>query len=216
MNEFIDVYEDIIWRKEQLLTCKVLPFLHNFTTSHKEFLIKYSIPIIYSLWEGFVQNAFQTYVRELNKLNLNRLDYCNNIVLHTFETKFPQFKEYPLEYRKREYFVVALQNFLDGQFEITNKIDTESNVGLEVLNKLLRKFNLDEIPSYPYKQELKNLLMYRNRISHGDISLVIDANNIDDFITRINDFIKLIEDLMELIIDRFKEGFNVRGSYLKP
>lgn len=215
MNEFTDICEDINWRKEQLLTCKTLPFMHSFTDTHKEFLIKYSIPIIYSLWEGFVQNSFQTYIRELNKLNLNRQQYCNNIILHTLESRFPQFKDYPFDYKKRERFIINLEVFLSGQFVVASKIDTQSNVALDVLNKLLHKFNLQEVASHPYKQQLKDLLMYRNRISHGDISLVIDSTNVNDFVDRINDFILLIEELMDKLLLIFKEGYNTTKSYLK-
>ena len=68
MNLFDDILEDIVWRKDQLLMAKTIPFLHSFSDSHKEFLIKHSIPTIYAIWEGFVQNSFQIYVRELNKL----------------------------------------------------------------------------------------------------------------------------------------------------
>jgi hypothetical protein len=215
MNNFEDIAEDIIWRKDELLTCKTLPFLHDFTDIHKEFLIKHSIPIIYSIWEGFVQTSFQTYIRELNKLNLTRFHYCNNIIIHTLESKFPQFKEYPVEYRKKDNFITNLEVFLAGQFEISNKVNTESNVAFDVLNKLLSKFNLQEIPNHPFKQGLKDLLMQRNRIAHGDNSLVVNSTNFDDFVQKINDFIILIEELMELIHERFKEGYNVKKSYLK-
>lgn len=216
MVSFIDIIEDIEWRKEQLLMCKTIPFLNDFSSSHREFLIKHSIPVVYSIWEGFVQSAFQTYVRELNRLSLDRRQYCNNIIVHTLETKFPQFREYPSDYNKRERFIDRLEDFLAGQFEITTIIDTESNVGFDVINKLLHKFNLQDLPHYPYKQELKSLLMHRNRISHGDSSLVINSDNTQEFIDKISEFTRLIEDLMEMILERFKIGFNMVKSYLRP
>lgn len=215
MNNFTDISEDINWRKGQLLICKTLPFLHSFSDDHKFFLVKNSIPIIYSIWEGFVQCSFQTYARELNRLNLSKQELCNNIVVHTLESKFPQLRSYPLDYTKRERFITQFDDFLINSFSINNKVDTESNVGLSVLNKLLHKFNLQNIPHYPYEQDLKNLLAFRNRISHGDISLVVNGSNIDEYTTRINSFNNTIEDLMDLVLERFVDGFNHSKSYLK-
>lgn len=61
MFQFEDIIDDITWREEQLLIAKTIPYSHSFSNSHKEFLIKHSIPTIYAIWEGFVQNAFQSY-----------------------------------------------------------------------------------------------------------------------------------------------------------
>ncbi len=216
MNDFDDITEDIEWRKEQLLIAKTLPFLHDFSDSHKEFLIKYTIPTIYAVWEGFVQNSFQIYIRELNKLNLTKNDFCLNILTHTIESSFPQLKEYPQEFNKRINFINRLNNYLQETFIITSIINTQSNVELEVLNRLLHRFNLDLIPVNPYRIQLQTLLKFRNRIAHGDISLVINHDNMDDFKERIEKFIILIIDLMEKVHNIMHEGFNNSKSYLKP
>ncbi len=215
MNTFDEILEDIDWRKEQLLIVKTLPFLHDFSDSHKEFLIKYSIPTIYSLWEGFVQNSFQIYIRELNKLELKREEFCMNILTHSLEAYFPQFKEYPQEFGKKMNFIHKLHIHFEEDFRISSKVSTESNVEIEVINKLCHRFNLELLPNFPYKQRLKDFLKFRNRISHGDISLVVNQDNIDDFKTRIDTFINLVEDLMQEVYQRIKKGFNENKSYLK-
>jgi hypothetical protein len=212
MNLFDDILEDIAWRKEQLLMAKTIPFLHSFSDSHKEFLIKHSIPTIYAIWEGFVQNSFQIYVRELNKLGLRRNDYCINIFTHSLEASFPQFKEFPKEFPKKMTFMEKMNNYLEEDFRVSAKINTESNVELEVINKLCTRFNLELLPNHPYKQKLKDLLMFRNRIAHGDNSLVVDIENFKD---NIESYILLIEDLMEEVYNRMITAFNNDKSYLK-
>lgn len=215
MVSFDEISEDIIWRKEQLLIAKTLPYIHNFSESHKGFLIKYSIPTIYAIWEGFVQNSFQIYVRELNKLELNKNDYCLNILAHSVDSSFPQMKEYPLEFDKRAKFISKLDNFLEEDFRISPIIKTESNVELEMINKILHRFNLKPLPVHPYKQQLKVLLKYRNRIAHGDISLVITPDNIEDFKRRIDDFVNLVENLMIEVFQKISNGYNIDKSHLR-
>jgi hypothetical protein len=215
MLAFDDITEDIVWRSEQLLIAKTLPHTYNYSDLHKEFLIKYSIPTIYAIWEGFVQHSFQIYVRELNKLSLSKNDFCINILAHSVDSSFPQLKEYPIIFDGRIKFISKLNDYLQEEFRISSIIKTESNVELEMINKILHRFNLKPIPSHPYKQQLKDLLKYRNRISHGDNSLVISKDNIDDFKTRIDNFVSLIENLMQEVFLRINIGYNVDKSHLK-
>lgn len=213
MNQLDDIIEDIEWRKTQLLIVKTLPFLHDFSEEHKEFLIKYSIPTIYAIWEGYVQNSFQIYIRELNRLGLQRKDFCLNILSHSLDASFPQFKEYPKEFDKKMVFISKLEKFIDDEFRISSIINTESNVELEVINRICLRFNIDELPKHPYKQQLKDLLKFRNRIAHGDISFVINSDNFEDFKLRIDNFINLIENLMQEIYDRMFLAFHTNETY---
>ncbi|PWV51726.1 MAE_28990/MAE_18760 family HEPN-like nuclease [Chitinophaga sp. S165] len=212
MLPFEEISEDIIWRNEQLLIAKTLPYTHDFSDAHKEFLIKHSIPTIYAVWEGFVQNSFQIYVRELNKLSLSKNEFCINILAHSVDSSFPQFKEYPIEFEKRTKFIVKLDSYFQGDFRISSIINTESNVELEVINRILNRFNLKPIPAYPYKQQLRDLLKYRNRISHGDISLVITESEFKD---QIDNFVQLVKKLMDEVFQRILDGYNVDKSHLR-
>jgi hypothetical protein len=83
-----------------------------------------------------------------------------------------------------------------------------------MLNKILYRFSLNPIPSYPYRQNLKDLLKFRNRIAHGDIFLVVDESTIDDFMRRIEDFVILVKELMELVCQNIISGYKEEKSYL--
>ena len=215
MQQFEEIFEDITWRNEQLLIAKTIPFLYDFSDDHKAFLIKYSIPTIYAVWEGFVQNSFQVYVRELNKLSLQRNDFCANLVTHSVDSDFPQLKEYPFEFDKKIRFVSKLDTYFQSSFTISPKINTQSNVELEVLNRLLGRFNLKPVTDYPYKQQLKDFLQLRNRIAHGDNSLIISNDNIEDFKTRINESVVLVESLMQEVCQKIVNGYNDDKSHLR-
>ncbi len=65
-----DLFQDISWRIGELSQIKTIPFRYKMTKENKSMLIKYSVPSIYALWEGFVVSSFQSYRREINALNI--------------------------------------------------------------------------------------------------------------------------------------------------
>jgi hypothetical protein len=74
MKLFIqEILADINWRVSELATIKSLPIKYSFRPDHKELQIKYSIPAIYAIWEGFVKNTFTIYSTHLNSLNITRI-----------------------------------------------------------------------------------------------------------------------------------------------
>lgn len=64
---FIDeINSDIQWRMSELASLKSIPLRYNLLPHHKEMLIKYTIPSIYALWEGFVKNSFELYIMRIS------------------------------------------------------------------------------------------------------------------------------------------------------
>jgi hypothetical protein len=99
---------DINERKKTMLSLKTLTLRYRFREDDQRLLIHHSIPIIYSIWEGFVQTSFQTYIRELNKLELTLDIVCDSLLIFYFETQFKQFAEYPKKpENKVKFFVTA-------------------------------------------------------------------------------------------------------------
>lgn len=82
-----EIIADINWRVSELASLKTIPFRYNITESHKNILIKYTMPSIYSLWEGFIKSSFQSYIRELNNLNIPIQNTHINLLTHTITTK---------------------------------------------------------------------------------------------------------------------------------
>jgi hypothetical protein len=54
--------EDIDWRVSELMTIKTFPLHYELSEHHKKFFLKYSVPSIYAVWEGFVKNSFRLYM----------------------------------------------------------------------------------------------------------------------------------------------------------
>lgn len=213
-----EIMSDIDERRELMSWVNLVCARYGFLEEDEQLFLTYSIPIVYSIWEGFVQTSFQIYVRELNKLQLNIDDVCDPILIYHMESKFPQFKQYPKEdadkfTKKVDFFNNLRQFYKTNPLEIKPEISTESNVGFKVLNRILKEFSLEEIPKvprpgYPLNTELHKLLDTRNKIAHGQKSAIV-VNRED-----LERAIKVVEELMDLVFDRIKTGF-IEKSYLK-
>ncbi|MFM6205615.1 MAE_28990/MAE_18760 family HEPN-like nuclease, partial [Planktothrix sp.] len=183
-----EIMSDIEERRELMSRIKALCPRYNFSSEDEELFLNYSIPIVYSIWEGFIQTYFQIYIRELNKLNLNINNICHSILIYHIESEFPQFKQYPEKdklIRKVNFFEKLGQFYQCNTLEISPKVNTESNVGFKVLNRILTDFNLETIPEYPEPQYSlrddldKFLLKIRNSVAHGQNSIVVKREDLE-------------------------------------
>ena len=147
---------------------------YRLSRKHSSLLSVQSISILYSYWEGFVQNSFRLYIEYLNSLNIDFTMFSDDIIIFHMDKTF---KQYPEKNRQKISFYEKLQDhFLQNRHDIFQVVDTESNVGFTVLNKLLSQFSLEKFPeyweqyTYPHpnlKQTLDSFLRYRNGVAHG-------------------------------------------------
>lgn len=185
---------------------------YNLSSKHREIFSVQSISMMYSLWEGFVQKSFNLYIDELNKTHMSMDMFCDEIIVYHMENSFKQFNEYPVKVNKKAKFFASLREFyLDDVCTISRIVDTDSNVGLEVLNKLLRRFALEQFPDHwaeythpnpNLKDSLKLFLRLRNEVAHGcDLT-----SNIDQMVY--DRFKKVVIDLMWEVRSRMIAGLN--------
>jgi len=208
-----EITSDIETRLSSMSSIKTLTSRYNLLDYDKNLLLQHSIPMTYSIWEGFIQQAFQIYIRTLNRLELSFNTLCKPMLIFHLENKFKQFTEYPKSLNKKLLFFKGLNQFYHTEkIDINPVVNTESNVGFAVLNKILAEFNLETIPEYheprySLKDELdKSLLKIRNNISHGQNSIVVTTNDI----TRA---VRLVTLLMDLVFERIRNGF-IGQTYL--
>lgn len=211
-----DIISDIDEREELMFWVKSLHPRYGFSERDEQLFLSYSIPIVYSIWEGFVQTSFQIYIRELNKLELTINNVCEPILVYSMESKFRQFKQYPnpkseedkpkIVKNKVKFFNDLELFYKSTTLEINPNINTESNVGFNILNRILTDFNLEKIPDYlearySLKDELHTLLQIRNAVAHGQKKSIVVSR--EDLERAIN----LVKKLMPLVFERIKTGF---------
>ncbi len=171
--EIIEERETILFEIERSLFTK----RYNLSRKHIEIFSVQSISMIYSIWEGFIQKAFQLYIDEINKTEINIFSYSDEIIIHHMENSFKQLREYPNKnIKKIDYFNKLNHFYRQDKHIIYRLIDTESNVSFEVLNQLLKTFSLETFPefwhiySYPQpnlKETMFQFLRLRNTVAHG-------------------------------------------------
>jgi hypothetical protein len=197
---------EITWRTSEISIVKAVPFLFPFSHEQRSTLKKHTIPIFYSLWEGFVVEAFGIYAREINSLQLNKDQICLQLLTHSVDSKY-KLRQGRTEFSNQIRFVQEVIQHFSDQIEIPVEVPTESNVNWKVINSILTRFNLKQLPEHPHKKSLDRLLFFRNKLSHGENSIPIDQPLIDEMSN-------VVISSMHEVTDKIIDGFYTR-SYLR-
>lgn len=185
---------------------------YRLSQKHLNIFTVQSIAMIYSIWEGYVQESFQLYIRYINSLNINFSELSDEIVVFHMDNSFKQFHQYPQKNTGKVKFYEGLKkHFLESHHQLYQRVDTESNLGFDVLNKLLSQFSLETLnenweqyrkPNTNLKEMMSDLLRYRNGVAHGgDISSEEKVTQ-----TVYNKYRQLVNDLMYEMHNRFMLG----------
>jgi hypothetical protein len=204
MTTFIDeILADIDWRVSQLATLKSIPIRYSFSPEHKELQIKYTIPAIYAIWEGFVKSCFIIYSNHLNTLSIGRSEIAMPLLTHHLDSEC-DFNNPRINFDSKQKMVTLLDSLLSDIVTIKPSVPTESNVNFKVLDKILERFCIDKV-SADYDRQLNKLLLFRNKIAHGENSISVN-------LTHVNEFISTVENLMLDIVINVEQNAKV-GTY---
>lgn len=201
-----ELEEEIKWRIAEISMLKTIPHLYGFHDCHKVVIQKYSIPALYSLWEGFFVASMELYIRKINELNLNRENIHINIVTYDLDCKY-QLGNPRVNIKNKIKIAKELEEFFDSKITISSKIQTESNVNYKVLNKVLKCFNLEEFDEEYFKDGLNRLLMYRNSIAHGENSFEISEKTIFELSEIV---VRCMDNLYDILLDGIKSKTYLR------
>ena len=198
---------DIDWRNGELAELRVILHKAHLTTNQKQTYIRYIVPAIYALWEGFVKNSFELYGKEINSSGLPLASLHENLLTHAINNhdKLALDRE-RTNFKTQKEFSLLIREFLNRPFPLQNKLPTKSNVNSEVLSDLFCKYNIGELEQKTGKR-LDKLLWFRNTIAHGDNSIPVKEEHIDEFA-------KLFQDLMLDLFNRIDFAVKNR-TYLK-
>ena len=102
--------------------------------------------------------------------------------------------------------VSIIDSLLTDIVTIKPSVPTESNVNFKVLNKILERFCIDKVPDH-YDSKLNKLLLFRNKVAHGDNSISVNM-------THVTEFISTVENLMLDVAINVEQNERV-GTYKK-
>lgn len=210
------ISHEIIWRTDEIAILKTLPFHSNLSKQQKETLRKHTIPALYSLWEGFVKDAFSHYIDELNGLEITIDNIAPEILVHSIDIHYIRNKDYlneiPKDFQKSIKRITKFVNDFKEDINVNiivipKTLPTESNINYDVITKILLRFNLEVLPKNPFESDLNKLLRFRNNSAHGDFSIPVKPEVVDQFS-------QLIIDLMSEVLLRIDNGY-MNKTYLK-
>ena len=188
MEPFIEeILADIDWRVSELAILKSIPIKYSLSPNHKKLYIKYSIPSLYSIWEGFVKSVFIIYSNHLNSLYISRSDISISLLTHSLDSEC-DFNNPRSSFNAKVKMVKLIDNILNETIKINPNIPTESNINCKVLNKILERFCIPSVDT-SYERRLNKFLKFRNMIAHGENALSVEMSHLVEFVS-------LIEDLM--------------------
>lgn len=197
------------WRVNEITTLKTVPFLYLLTDEQKKVLQKYSIPSIYSLWEGFVAESFSLYIKELNQLNLTTGQISKIIITNDLDTRY-KLSDGRKNFEKKVSLVNNIYCYISSSVNLSTNISTQSNVNFNVINQILSRFNLELLPENPFRKNLDKLVFIRNNIAHGRAINPMEQRTISDLSIVAID---VIYEVFNRIIDGYRNKTYLENSF---
>lgn len=182
---FTHVYEqleeDFSWRRDEIRLLHNQLLKMDLEDEKKRFR-KAMIAMLYSHFEGFCYASLSLYIDVVNSLKLQRSQVNQYLVtasmaeiFREYENKerksslFKKLDDSKLHHFSRQVdFIAQMNDFLSEEVKIPSiVVDTENNIGPDVLRKLLFRLGLPYDEFQIHRGEIMQLLNSRNGIAHG-------------------------------------------------
>jgi len=132
-----------------------------------QIILKYTIPMIYSHWEGYVVTSLRKVNRYLNSLQYTSNEFNIHLLTLSYERNLKALEQ-SLAYKSKLSNLDIIMNKLTEDVSFEEKIDVKSNLKYKVLEDLCFKFNLNIDNFKEYENKLERLMRIRNGIAHGE------------------------------------------------
>jgi len=190
------IAQEFAWRRKELTNLK------NLSLSAKESiqstLLKTSVTLLYSHWEGFVKKASIAYCEYINHQGLDYGQLKGNFSVCAVINEFQG--QYPHKNFRSLFKVLNDESLFNKSCRIDTEkyIDTGSNLNSEVLKEITQKVGVD-YSLYELKENLidEKFLGLRNAVSHGEYRLITE----DDFIELYTEVTSLINIFKNQIVN---------------
>jgi len=229
---------DLTWRQDELRHLRNQFGLTSISgEGYYNLYSKVLVVMLYSHFEGFCKYAFKLYIDAINDDQITCLDASEYIAAAYLTDIFqdienPQRKNNkrchlfkgPLEPKSIEKFrqffqhirfIGEIENILSTKIHISDKIsdnivDTKSNLGPDVVEKILYRLGLPHDNFGEYNGKIRTLVSFRDEFAHGKSNIrcinMTDYNNIE---TEIYSF---MSELMILLTDAIDAKYYLKSD----
>lgn len=212
---FVDMLgKDSSWRKHELSVMRKL--VDSAQGNAKHSVIRASVVMLYSHWEGHIKQAGKLYISYLNFLGLKYGVMKENNLSVALLSRFhgdSQSKNY-FSYEKYVDFVMDKVSKEKFSVDSDKVINTRSNLQVDVLCEILAVIGIDNTLFMANKLYIdEQLLKYRNSIAHGEDTRRNEEIKLDAITYR-----ELHSKIVELIttFDDKISNHVVLGDFRKP
>ncbi|WP_143883883.1 MAE_28990/MAE_18760 family HEPN-like nuclease [Chryseobacterium binzhouense] len=194
--------EDYAWRRKEL---KIINDYVPETPSPKQSAsLRFSVPILYAHWEGFVKKSTEIYLEYVAKKYLKHKELRPQFIALSLSKKIGNLEIKNIEEKSKT--VEFLINELDKNSNIltTNVIQTKSNLKYNIFREILFIIGINESKFSAYESLINDLVDARNNIAHGDY-LRVDFNTYQIMFKEIQEIMESLK--TEIENSALMEGF---------
>jgi MAE_28990/MAE_18760-like HEPN len=146
---FVDIENDINTRLRELDKLDEIRGLLQ-DNSQKKFIDTYAALIMYAIWENFLKNALETYIKILDACRINRTDLHPNLQIFWLENNFQNLKNYG-QITNKATFLQDLESLLSiptvNLFSASiSELNMKDNLNFVTTNAFLDIFNIQLLP----------------------------------------------------------------------
>jgi RiboL-PSP-HEPN len=166
-NDLIDLIgNDYAWRRKELKIIK--DQIPPNPSPKQSAALRFSVPILYAHWEGFVKKSCELYLEFVAKKYLKHSELKPQFVALSLAKNIGNIDIKNIEERSK--VVEFLINEIEKKSNILTKnvIQTKSNLRYSVLEEILFIMGIDETNFANKKSLINDLVDARNNIAHGD------------------------------------------------
>jgi len=203
-NLIDEIQEENNWRDGELAIFKINPQKVNELLWNRMCL-----PMIYAHWEGYVVSSLKLLIGHLNTLELVPSEVPTNLIVLGLGTKYNSLSGKQSFDQKVE-FTDSFKEIFQKAIKFKKDIDTKSNLNKNVLEDLCTIFGFDFEVFKGVTRELEKIVIFRNKIAHGENSILPGSENIEKYVRSITQ----ATDLLLTEIDKFitNENFRLKVS----
>ncbi|WP_458626408.1 MAE_28990/MAE_18760 family HEPN-like nuclease [Winogradskyella sp. PC D3.3] len=188
------VGEDYAWRRKELkLINDQIP---SNPSPKQSAALRFSVPILYAHWEGFVKKSTEIYLEFVARKYLKHNELKPQFIALSLSKKLGNLEIKNLEEKSKA--VEFLINEFDKNSNIltTNVIQTKSNLKYKVFQEILFVIGIEESKFSKFKSLINDLVDARNNIAHGDY-LRVDFNTFEIMFLEIQEAMKSLKTEIE-------------------
>lgn len=200
-----ELISDRNWRFSELEFCKKIPKLYTNSLFDKH-LDKYwrmCVPIVYAHWEGFVVSAYQQLVEYLNKQNLQYSQVKPYIIMLSNKHRFGYLQGNCSKEQKKRFLTEYAFEEYNGINMSLSTVSANSNLNYKQFVAILDDFNIVPTPQHNRnKSTIEKLVTYRNKIAHGENSVIVHETDVNEMICCVMEMIDItIGDINQYVME---------------